>query len=197
MTTSLLAYLSLLRLLNTHQDLANRLLSEPSFFLVIDSYPIELLFPYRQGRSTAQIGTKGKDKGRWSVGIKLCWLVNDYGEVVGWVFAGMHVQDGEFLALVEHYPDSIVLSDLGFRDQYGIPDNLKLCKTATWPGRMVIESVFSLLTRVCVLKKLTHRTPQYIRARLGFTAAMFNVLLSLSRGLNPNASNPAIACFSL
>jgi hypothetical protein len=42
---------------------------------VIDSYPIELIFPIRQGRSPQQVGKKGKDKGRWSVGIKFCWLI--------------------------------------------------------------------------------------------------------------------------
>jgi hypothetical protein len=52
------------RLLKTHQDWNRQLLAEPSFFTVIDSYPIELLFPIRQGRSPQQVGKKGKDKGR-------------------------------------------------------------------------------------------------------------------------------------
>ena len=63
------------RLLQTHQDWYHQLLAAPSFFTVIDSYPIELLFPIRQGRSPQQVGKKGKDKGRWTVGIKLCWLL--------------------------------------------------------------------------------------------------------------------------
>lgn len=70
------------RLLQVHQDWCQRLLAPPSFFTVIDSYPIELLFPIRAGRSPAQVGKKGKDKGRWSVGIKLCWLLNHQGQVV-------------------------------------------------------------------------------------------------------------------
>lgn len=36
------------RLLVTHQDWNERFLADPSFFLVIDSFPIELLFPIRQ-----------------------------------------------------------------------------------------------------------------------------------------------------
>jgi hypothetical protein len=52
------------RLLKTHQDWNRQLLAAPSFFTVIDSYPIELLFPIRQGRSPQQVGKKGKDKGR-------------------------------------------------------------------------------------------------------------------------------------
>src|SRR5487761_1676250 len=52
------------RLLVTHQDWNERFLADPSFFLVIDSFPIELLFPIRQGRSAQQFGKKSKDKGR-------------------------------------------------------------------------------------------------------------------------------------
>src|SRR6267154_2349748 len=44
------------RALNVHQDWCDRLLAEPSFFTVIDSYPIELIFPIREGRSPAQVG---------------------------------------------------------------------------------------------------------------------------------------------
>ena len=59
-------------LLVAHQDWYERFLADPSFFLVRDSFPIELLFPNRQGRSPQQFGTTSKDKGRWSIGIKLC-----------------------------------------------------------------------------------------------------------------------------
>src|SRR6266542_5970435 len=61
------------RLLKTHQDWCDLLLSDPTFFSVIDSYPIELLFPIRQGRSEQQVGKKGRDKGRWSIGINWDW----------------------------------------------------------------------------------------------------------------------------
>ena len=60
------------RLLKAHQDWCEVLLAKPSFFTVVDSYPIELLFPIRQGRSERQVGKKGRDKGRWSIGIKFC-----------------------------------------------------------------------------------------------------------------------------
>ena len=54
------------RLFKTHQDWCDLLLSDPTFFTVIDSYPIELLFPIREGRSRRsrqQIGKKGRVKG--------------------------------------------------------------------------------------------------------------------------------------
>jgi hypothetical protein len=56
------------RLLQTHQDWCRQQAAAPTFFIVIDSYPIELLFPIRAGRSHQQIGKKGKDKGRATSG---------------------------------------------------------------------------------------------------------------------------------
>jgi hypothetical protein len=52
------------RLLALHQDWTRRLLGEASLSTVIDSYPIELLFPIRHGRRAGQVGKKGRDKGR-------------------------------------------------------------------------------------------------------------------------------------
>ena len=53
----------LARLLAAHQDWCEQLLAAPRFFTVIDSYPIELLFPIRQGRSQGQVANKAKRKG--------------------------------------------------------------------------------------------------------------------------------------
>jgi hypothetical protein len=61
-------------------------LAEPSFFTVMDTYGIELIHPRREGRSKRQIGKKGKSNGRWIIGIKLAWLINDQGEVVDWTW---------------------------------------------------------------------------------------------------------------
>lgn len=54
------------------QHLCDRLLGQASVLTVADSYPIELIFPIREGRSKGQLGQKSKDKGRWSIGLKLC-----------------------------------------------------------------------------------------------------------------------------
>src|SRR3972149_11859042 len=54
------------RQLRQRRELTQHLLVTPTFFTVVDSFPIELLFPIRQGRSGQQIGKKGRDKGRWS-----------------------------------------------------------------------------------------------------------------------------------
>jgi hypothetical protein len=188
------------RLLKTHQDWCDLLLSNPTFFTVIDSYPIELLFPIREGRSEQQAGKKGRDKGRWSIGIKLCMLLNDAGRIVNWDWATMNVYDKHFHPVVEPFiGQTIVLADFGFRDQEGIPENLKLCKKGTWNERMCVETVFSMLTIVCDLKRIRHRIAGYIQARLAYVAAMFNILLDLFHKLHPEADpfKMCIAEFSL
>ena len=89
------------RALAAHGDWINTLLAEPTLFTVIDTYPIELLFSIREGRSKQQIGKKRRDKGRWSIGVKLCWLLNKYGQVVGWDWNTMNVHDQQFSQLLK------------------------------------------------------------------------------------------------
>jgi len=79
---------------------ADRLLAEPSLLKVIDSFPRALLFPIRQGRSARQFGKKSRDRERWSVGLKLCWILNHLGVVVGWHWLPMNHHDQYFLPLV-------------------------------------------------------------------------------------------------
>jgi hypothetical protein len=188
------------RLLKTHQDWCNLLMADPTFFTVIDSYPIELIFPIREGRSKQQVGKKGKDKGRWSIGIKLCWLLNDFCRVVDWDWATMNVSDKHFNPLVEPLiGQTIVLADYGFRNKDGTPDNMKICKKGTWNERMCIETALSLVTVVCDLKRIRHRLVEYIQARLAYVSAMFNVLLNLFHFIHPGADpyQMSIAEFSL
>ena len=190
---------ALQRQLRSHEHRADRLLAEASLLNVIDSFPIELLFPIRQGRSAQQIGTKNKDKGRWSIGLKVCWILNRLGQVVGWHWLPMNHSDQDFLPLVGLLKeDGLVLSDLGFRCKTGVPDNLKLCLKGTWNDRMLIETTFSLLTVVCRAKQMFHRTAHHLQARLAYTAAMFNVLIGLDRQLHPDDPfRTSIAEFSL
>jgi hypothetical protein len=188
------------RLLKVHQAWCDLLMAEPSFFTVIDTYPIELLFPIREGRTNRQVGKKGRDKGRWSIGIKLCWLLNETCRVVSWDWATMNVYDKHFHPVVIPFVGvSIVLADFGFRDKNGIPENLKLCKKGTWNERMCVETVLSMVTLVCDLKRIRHRVADYIQARLAFASAMFNVLLDLFHQLHPDADpfQMSIAEFSL
>jgi len=190
---------TLQRQLRAQQYQADQLLAAPGLLNVIDSFPIELLFPIRAGRSKRQIGKKNRDKGRWSIGIKLCWILSPLGQVVGWHWLTMNCPDQDFLPLVAWLKqDGLVLSDLGFRCKNGSTDNLKLCLKGTWNDRMMIETTFSLLAVVCQAKKMFHRTAAHLEARLAYTAAMFNVLLHLFWQLHPDdAFKLSIAEFSL
>ena len=85
------------RLLKTHQDWCDLLLSDPTFFTVIDSYPIELLFPIREGRSRQQIGKKGRVKGMERV-------IN--AEVVTYDFA--RLMDGATEVKCSEFGDAII-----------------------------------------------------------------------------------------
>lgn len=188
------------RLLRTHADWFADLLAEPSFFTVIDTYPIELIFPIREGRSKHQIGGKNKDKGRWSVGIKLCWLINNHGQVVGWDWNTMNTHDQHFHAVAEELGScTIVLADNGFYEAEGIPANMKLCDKGTWNERMCIETAFSMVTIVSDLKRIRHRVADYVTMRLACVAAMFNVLLDLFHQCHPEIAPQvmSIAEFSL
>src|SRR5215475_4646056 len=71
----------------------------------------------------------------------------------------------------------IVLSDTAFHAAAGDPANLKLCPRGAWEDRMLVETVLSMLTLVCHLKKVMHRGWAYFQARLAFTMAAFNVLV--------------------
>lgn len=192
----------LARLLATHADWCEYFLAEPSFFMVLDSYGIELIHPIREGRSPRQMGKKGKSNWRWIVGMKLCWLINNRGEVVAWSWNTANGHDQTFLPLIEPFVEAaIVLADTGFQDADGVPANLKLCPRGTWNERMLIETALSLVTTVCGLKKVFHRSLQHFVARLAYVTAMFNVLLALNRSLDPDAAPddwyPRIAQYSL
>jgi len=188
------------RWLKTHQPYWDALLAEASLLTLTDSYPIELIVPIRQGRSEQPVGKQNKDNGRWSIGIKLCWLVNTPGRGVGWQWATLNRPDQDFHALIEAQADeSIGLADLGFRSQDGLPAHLKLCAKGAWNDGRVIETIFSMLTVVCQAKKMQQRLQVYLEARRADMAAMFNGLLDLFHWLHPDA-NPfqlSIAEFSL
>jgi hypothetical protein len=176
----------LFRLFAAHHQWTETFLAAPSVLGVVDSYGIELLHPRREGRSPQQIGRKGKSNQRWIVGGKLCLLLNHLGLVVAWDCAGANAPDSAFHPLIETFADDmIVLSDIAFHAKEGDPPNLKLCARGTWNTRMLVETVLSMLTGVCHLKKVLHRTWAALQARLAFTLATFNLLVQW-HGLKPD-----------
>lgn len=192
----------LFRRLKTHQQVTEEFLAEPTVFGVIDSYGIELCHPIRERHHAhrRRIGKKGYASWRWIVGGKLCLLANKFGLVTGWQVSSANVSDQSFLPLVERVAgEMIVLADKGFRRKINPPENLKICAKGEWNDRMLIETVFSLLSQVCKLKHLRQRVWAYFEMRLAFTVALFN-LLQQWNGLNfdeNGTSHLSLAEFSL
>lgn len=192
----------LFRRLKTHRQLTTQFLAEPTLFGVIDSYGIELCHPIRQIHQPhrKRIGKKGFASWKWIVGGKFCLLANKFGLITAWSVKTANVSDQEFLPLVEAVSDkTIVLADIGFRRKINQPKNLKVCRRGEWNDRMLIETIFSLLSQVCRLKHLRQRVWAYFEMRLGFTVALFN-LLQRWNGLNfdeNGVSHLSLAEFSL
>ena len=168
----------LFRLFAAHQDWAEYFLAHPTVLGVADSYGIELRHPWREDRADQQIGGKGLSNHRWIIGAKLAYLLNQYGLVVAWDCAAANVADNAFHQLITDFQDEmVILTDTGFHAKEGDPVNMKACQRGTWNVRMVVETVLSMLTNVCRLKKLSHRTWINLHARLAFTMALFNILV--------------------
>ena len=190
----------LFRLFKEYRHWTDRFLAEPSLLGVADTYGIELLHPMREGRSDQQLGTKGISNHRWIVGAKLGFVLNHLGLVAAWDCNLASVCDTEFRGLVSQFTDRmVVLVDTNFHGRTGDPTNMKICKRGTWNTRMMIETVLSMLTGVCHLKKVFHRQADYLRARLAFLLSAFNILVQWN-GLNPDEHglvHLSIAEFSL
>jgi hypothetical protein len=191
----------LFRLFNSHRKWVDQFMAAPSMIGVIDSYGIELIHPRREGRSKKQIGRKGKSNCRWIVGGKLCFLLNHLGLIVGWDCDTANVYDGSaFQHLVESVVDDmVVFADDGFGKKDWHPANLRLCHRGEWNVRMLVETVLSMLTVVCHFKKVMHRVWEYFKSRVGYTMALFNLLVQW-HGLEPDETGMVrlhIAEFSL
>lgn len=186
----------LFRLLALHQEWTEHFLAEPTVLGVADSYGIELIHPRRQGRSDKQIGKKGISNQRWIVGGKLGFVLNQWGLVSSWMPAAANMHDTVFHPMIaqfvhpateeqEESVEMIVLADTHFHAKEGDPPNLKLCKRGQWNVRMLVETVLSMLTNVCHIKKVSHRVWVYFGARLAFVIAAFNLLVQW-HGLRPD-----------
>jgi len=185
----------LFRLFAAHQEWTNRFLAEPTVLGLADTFGIQLLHPKRAGRSPRQIGRFGISNHVWIVGGKICLVLNKWGLVCGWDASTANVYDTIFHPLIKRFEEEmIVIADHGFYSAKGArgygkrrrkewaepndanPSNLVISRVNQWNARMLIETVFSMLTGVCHLKKVGHRGWSYFRARLAYTVALFNTL---------------------
>jgi hypothetical protein len=191
----------LFRLFNSHRKWIDCFMAETSLIGVIDTYGIELIHPRREGRSPKQIGRKGLSNKRWIVGGKLCLLLNHLGLIVDWDCDTANVYDGSaFHHIVDGVEgEMIVFADEAFTKVDWHPPHLRVCQRGEWNVRMVIETVLSMLTLVCHFKKVMHRAWEYFKSRVGYTMALFNLLVEW-HGLEPDETGfveLSIAEFSL
>jgi hypothetical protein len=190
----------LFRLFAAHLDWTDRFLAAPALFGVADSYGIEFIHPWREGRTARQIGKKGKSNQRWIVGGKLALVLNRTGLVAGWGCATANVHDQVFHPLIAAFTEEmIVLTDQGFHARTGDPANMKVCRKGEWNVRMRIETVLSMLTVVCHFKHMRHRLWGCFAAHLTYAMALFNILVQW-HGLEPDEHgciHLSIAEFSL
>jgi len=169
------------RLLRDCAEQAFDFLADPTFFTVVDTYGIELIHPRREGRSKQQIGKKGKSNGRWIVGIKLAWLINEAGEVVDWTWATANEPDNVFRPLATGYDgETIALADQGFREKDAPTQNIQCCARGTWNERFTIETNLSWVAELFHAKKLYQRVKEHLEAHLWYLAALINCLLRIT-----------------
>lgn len=135
------------------------------------------------------------------MGGKLCYLLNHLGLIVAWMCNTANVYDGAaFQQLVDEVADEmVVFADMSFEKKDWQPPNLRLCKRGEWNVRMVVETVLSMLTYICNFKHSRHKVWTYFETKLGFTMAVFNILVQW-HGFQPDETGfvpLSIAEFSL
>ena len=192
-----------------HRDWLQRFLAEPTLFGLADSFGVEMTNTLRLGRSTRQIGRRGKCARHWIGGVKLGLVVDALGRVCAWDLdvAGAYDADAFGHLILRFDGRMIVLADSNFhkspfhRPDYARdpdPPNLKVCPRGRWGERKLIETVLSMISGgtgsgVCALKRVTERCWANLMAHVGAAIAAFNVLV----GWDPAAPKLAIARFSL
>ena len=71
----------------------------------------------------------------------------------------------------------IGLADVNFAKADWFPSNLRLCQRGEWNSRILVETILSTLALVCHFKKVMHRRWNCFKTRVGFTMALFNLLV--------------------
>jgi hypothetical protein len=139
-----------------------------------------VLFLIREGRMAQQVGCKGRDKGRYTTGIRLWWLLNDAEKVVEWHWLPLDRPDKDFEPLAAAFDGGVtILTNQGFRDKNGLPRNLKLCPKGTWNERMIVETAFSITTVVSGQEARSSSCRSSLVALRAYLAAMFDVVNAL------------------
>jgi hypothetical protein len=166
------------RLLNHYEYLCEEFLGSNTFYGILDSFGIEVIHPIREGRSeeSKAVSKKGKSNHRWIVGRKVAVTINQRFEVVKASDTTDNECDHVFNEEHKNTAD-INLTDKGFRKKTGIPESFKICNKGEWNERMAVETLFSLWTRVCNMKKSFHKTVQGFKAKIAYLVALTNIIV--------------------
>jgi len=187
------------RRFKTHAAWTAQFLAAPTVLGVAASSGIAFSQTRRAGRSPHQIGKKGTSNPRWIVGGQRCCVLHQWGVVWAWDGATATVHDAPFHPRIAPCVDPMmVLTDTGVHAKTGDPVNMKGCQRGTWHGRMLVETIFSLLTTVFHGKKVRQRVWAYFPARVAWTMAAFNLLAQWRLEVDDhNFFHLSIADFSL
>ncbi len=172
------------RLVITKKDMCNEFAGDPTLFSILDSFGIEMIVPIRQYQSKqmGKLYDKGKSNHRWIIGRKIAVTINGNLEIVELSDATDNVHDGVFDD--DHKrDDSITLTDQGFKKKEGTPATFKICKRGRWNDRMDIETIYSLWTRMCNLKRSFHRTIKGFQAKMSYLIPLQNIIVNLNEQL--------------
>ncbi len=184
----------LFRLFTTHQPWTDRFMAQPTLMGAADTYGVELIHPVRQGRSRQQIGKKGLSNKRWIIGGQLGFVLNAQGRVCAFDCATANTHDSNYRPLIARFAQRmIVLTDRGFHGAAGDPVNMKGCPPRTWGCRMLVETVLSMLTVVCDVKRMRHRLWRCFGAHLGWTMAALNLMLDVAAAQPQRGDGPALS----
>ena len=120
------------------------------------------------------------------MGGKLGVVRNKFGLVADWDCNTANVHDQTFQPLLaRYYGQMIILADTGFHWAQGDPPNVKICRRGNWKVRMIVETVFSMMSVVWRTQTMRHRAWEGFEAHLA-TLAAFNILAQW-HGLQPDA----------
>ena len=93
----------------------------------------------------------------------------------------------------------IALADWGVHRAAGDPAKVLICRRGQWNVRMMVETVFAMLSVKWGFKAQRHRAWAGFEAHLAYAMAGFNILAQWN-GLEPDAQgrvHPSIAQFTL
>ena len=104
---------------------------------------------------------------------------------MSWDLSTVNVHDSEFHDLVERQTETLQLVDSGFHAREGDPKNMKVCKRGERNERMLVETVFSMMSRYFKMKHISCRVWEYLEARIAYIVGAFNIMIQLF-GLKPD-----------